>query len=82
MGLALGDPKRLRAAGLKAQPTTARKRIAVTLVALLPGMALALSGDASAFLLWLGACATAGWFTTIWLGNPGQSIGQRRNRRR
>lgn len=76
VGLCLGDPKRMRTSGLTGMAASVRMRIAVTLIALSPGIVLALMGDAPAFLVWLGACALAGWVTTIWLSSFKCSIGR------
>ena len=76
VSLCLGDPKRMRTSGLTGTAASVRVRIAVTLAALFPGIALALMGDAPAFLVWLGACAVAGWFTTIWLSSSKRSVGR------
>ena len=70
LALCVGDPKRVRSGGLGGQTASVRKRRGLTLIALLPGIALAWSGDAPAFLVWLGACAVTGWFSTMWLSRP------------
>ena len=40
--------------------------------ACLPGLVCALAGDASAFLIWLGGSAVAGWFVALWFGQARQ----------
>jgi hypothetical protein len=66
--LCMGDPKRRRSSqqGGAAQGTALRRLLAFALV--LPGIGLALTGDAAAFMVWLGGCAVAGWFVTLWFG--------------
>lgn len=63
--LCLGDPKRRRSARLsgKAQGTAVRRLSAAA--SLLPGIIYALSGDAAAFLIWLGGYAVVGWLVTL-----------------
>ena len=56
-----GDPKRRRVSGLPGAEQAAIVRRALLLATLLPGTILALRGDASAFLVWFGACAIGGW---------------------
>lgn len=56
-----GDPKRRRVAGLPDSGHGAIGRRLMSLAVLLPGLALAAAGDASAFLVWFGSCAIGGW---------------------
>jgi hypothetical protein len=56
-----GDPKRRRIAGLRSGKQPVHVRRLLVLASLLPGACIALSGDASAFLIWLGICAIGGW---------------------
>lgn len=56
-----GDPKRRRVAGLRSGGDGAARRRLMAAAALLPGLALAATGDAAAFLVWLGSCAIGGW---------------------
>lgn len=65
--LCLGDPKRLRAARLPGTGHSITVRRATAAAALLPGLGLALSGQAAAFLIWLGGSMAAGWIVTICL---------------
>lgn len=73
LSLCLGDPKRMRTRGLTGRDASVRKRSILTLIAILPGIVMALIGNAPAFLVWLGACAITGWFITLWasLTRPG-----------
>ncbi len=59
-----GDPKRRRLTGQREQADSSRKRRMLSALALVPGAILAGLGDASAFLVWFGACAIAGWLVT------------------
>lgn len=67
--LAFGDPKRRRAAGLYGGHGRA-KRYCYAAATLLPGVLLALTGNAAMWLIWFGGCAVAGWLITLWLGRP------------
>ncbi|MET1753975.1 hypothetical protein ABVV53_00630 [Novosphingobium sp. RD2P27] len=62
--LCLTDPKRRRALGLQAATNNSAHRGLVVCAAILPGLILAVAGDAAAFLLWLGGCAVIGWLIT------------------
>ena len=55
------DPKRRRTARAPASAQPLPLRRFYLIAALLPGAALALQGDAAAFLLWLGSSAIGGW---------------------
>ena len=72
--LCIGDPKRRRTAGLRGEGyrTTARRAFAAA--AMLPGLGLALMGDAAAFLVWIGAATIIGWLLA-------QSFNHRTSRR-
>ncbi|HEX7858236.1 MAG TPA: hypothetical protein VF503_31525 [Sphingobium sp.] len=71
--LCRGDPKRRRSARAAGagQAVTTRRLLAVT--ACLPGILLALMGDAAAFLIWMGGGGVLGWFTTLWFGRRGKA---------
>lgn len=58
--LAWGDPKRRRSQR-RGGGHSATQRKLLAAVILLPGTALALSGEWPAFLIWLGFAASAGW---------------------
>lgn len=62
--LALGDPKRRRAAGLGAGHGKARRYLYVAGIAV-PGLLIALSGNAAMWLIWFGGCAVAGWLVAL-----------------
>jgi len=64
--LCQGDPKRLRAAGLRSAAMLPRRRRGLAALACLPGLGCALSGNSAAFMLWLGGCALAGWISATW----------------
>ncbi|AMK20129.1 hypothetical protein [Sphingobium sp. MI1205] len=66
--LALGDPKRRRANGLP-NSLGKVKRHAYLIGAILPGIVIALSGDAAMWLIWFGGCAVAGWLIALWLAS-------------
>lgn len=70
--LCANDPKRRRSAGLADALQTSAIRRSFAALACLPGVVLALMGDAAAFLMWLGACASLGWFVTLWFGDRRQ----------
>jgi len=55
------NPKRRRTARLPGGNLTLASRQLCVMAALLPGIILALQGNASAFLMWLGSCAVGGW---------------------
>lgn len=63
--LCLNDPKRRRALGLPGAPNNSARRRLMVCAAILPGLILAIAGDAAAFLLWLGGCAVTGWLITM-----------------
>lgn len=75
--LGLGDPKRRRAARRGAGHRETVRRL-LSFLALLPGMAFLLYGDAAAFLLWLGGAAVAGWIVTLVLASRSDPKGVRR----
>lgn len=58
--LAWGDPKRRRSQRRRGGHSPAQRRLLAAVI-LLPGLALAFSGEWPAFLIWLGFAATAGW---------------------
>jgi hypothetical protein len=64
--LALGDPKRRRAAGLSGGHGRS-KRYLYVLGVVLPGLPIALTGEAAMWLIWFGGCAVAGWLAALWL---------------
>ncbi|MEO1078626.1 MAG: hypothetical protein AAFY29_03655 [Pseudomonadota bacterium] len=59
------DPKRLRVYGLVPRQRSLAGRLARSVLILLPGIALLLSGSASAFTIWLGAAGLLGWFVAL-----------------
>lgn len=63
--LGVTDAKRRRAAGaMSGSPSpTARRTLAAT--ALAPAVALAWAGQASGFVIWLGALTLAGWALSL-----------------
>jgi len=70
--LCLGDPKRNRAAGMREAGQTKRQRQVLTAAICLPGLICALTGDAAAFLIWLGGCGVIGWSLAIWFSRGAQ----------
>jgi hypothetical protein len=66
--LCRSDPKRRRTARLAAAGPGALMRGMRVALACVPGLLLALSGDAAAFLIWLGGSAVAGWLIALWFG--------------
>jgi hypothetical protein len=58
--LCAGDPKRRRVSGSAGSLSKGHRRL-IASGACLPGVWCALQGDAAALLVWLGACALAGW---------------------
>jgi len=71
--LGWGDPKRRRTARLPGDGQSVRVRRLLAAAACLPGLYCALTGDAAAFLIWLGGCGVAGWFVTLGFGQPRQN---------
>lgn len=67
--LALGDPKRRRAAGLDAGHGKARRYLYVAGVTV-PGLFIALSGDVAMWLIWFGSCAVGGWLVALRFAGP------------
>ncbi|MEJ7933766.1 hypothetical protein WG907_05765 [Sphingobium sp. AN558] len=65
LAVALGDPKRRRSARLSGNGHRPAQRRLLTVCALLPGLFCIGHGDPSAFLIWLGGCAVAGWLIAI-----------------
>lgn len=63
--LCLRDPKRMRSVRLKGAPQGTGTRRILTAASLLPGLALAVNGNAAAFLIWLGGYAVVGWLVTL-----------------
>ncbi|AJR23389.1 hypothetical protein TZ53_06195 [Sphingobium sp. YBL2] len=59
--LCIGDPKRRRSSGASGKVQSRMQRWCLTGVLCLPGIAFALSGDAAAFMMWLGGTAFIGW---------------------
>ncbi len=59
-----GDPKRRRIAGLPGGAHRPGARRLLVAAALLPGVALAVGGDAAGFLIWLGTAVVGGWLVT------------------
>jgi hypothetical protein len=58
--LCAGDPKRRRVSGSGGGLSQGHRRL-LSGGACLPGVWCALQGDGAALLVWLGACALAGW---------------------
>ena len=75
--LALGDPKRRRAAGLSDGHGKARRYFHV-LGAAAPGLLIALTGDAAMWLIWFGGCAVGGWAVGLWFASRGEASGGKR----
>lgn len=59
--LGIGDPKRRRSSGLSGKVPSKMQRWCLTTTLCLPGIAFLLSGDAAAFMMWLGGTAFIGW---------------------
>ena len=59
------DPKRRRAAGTSGPGSGLLFRRVLAIAACLPGLLFIFSGDAAAFLIWLGGCGVAGWLTAL-----------------
>ncbi|ALR19018.1 hypothetical protein ATN00_00490 [Sphingobium baderi] len=72
--LCLGDPKRIRVGRVPRREWRRRSRQALSVAAGIPGLLLALSGDAAAFLVWLGACALCGWVVAVWFSAGRQKM--------
>ncbi|MET0271323.1 MAG: hypothetical protein ABW173_12935 [Sphingomonas sp.] len=64
--LCIGDPKRRRAQRIAGAGQDAATRRLIAAAACLPGLACAIMGDASAFLVWLGGSGAAGWLIALW----------------
>ncbi len=73
MALCVGDPKRNRAAGARRGSQTKRMRQLLSGAACVPGIICALTGDAAAFLIWLGGCGVIGWSIAIWFRHSRQA---------
>ncbi len=74
LALCIGDPKRKRATGMREAGQAKWLRQTLTAAACLPGLICALTGDAAAFLIWLGGCVVIGWSMAIWFSRPPQEI--------
>lgn len=62
------DPKRLRSsAESRVLPHGNRVRQSLTLLVLLPGLALMVIGQWSAFLIWCGGLPALGWLMVQWM---------------
>ena len=59
--LCSGDPKRRRSNGASGKVQSRMQRWCLTGALCLPGIVFALSGDAAAFMIWLGGTAFIGW---------------------
>lgn len=66
--LCVGDPKRRRTARIKGGEQSSKIRWMLSAAACLPGLYLAGTGDAAAFLIWLGGCSVVGWFVALGFG--------------
>ena len=75
VALCLGDPKRRRSGRLRGEGQSRTARRLLVAATLLPGLWLALIGDAAAFLVWMGGCAAAGWFVTLWFSRADKRAG-------
>lgn len=64
--LCRGDPKRRRTAHAAGTSQSATVRRMLVAIACLPGLLIVLSGDAAAFLIWLGGSTAIGWLITLW----------------
>lgn len=60
--LCVGDPKRRRTAGLRGDRGGKGMRRLLVIGSVLPGVALALAGDAAAVMIWIGGYAVFGWW--------------------
>src|SRR3546814_10393192 len=58
--LCIGDPKRRRSAEKNSNGMATSRRRILTVIACVPGIVCALTGDSAAFLMWLGGCALVG----------------------
>lgn len=70
--LCAGDPKRRRSSRASGKAQSKMQRWCLTSAICLPGLAFALSGDAAAFMMWLGGTGLIGWIVTqifLWM-NP------------
>lgn len=76
-GLALRDPKRVRSLARRghrvAAPLAPLQRRLLTLLALLPGVALCITGAWAAFLMWMGSLTVGGWLMANLLAWKSQS---------
>ncbi|CAN5323952.1 hypothetical protein BH11PSE5_BH11PSE5_29180 [soil metagenome] len=70
LAIALGDPKRRRAAQQSGEGHSPAQRRLLTFCVLLPGFICIVRGDPSAFLIWLGGCAVMGWITAVAFSRP------------
>ena len=68
IALGKGDPKRRRAVGLPGDGHSTHRRRLLAALACLPGVYCVLSGDAAAFMMWLGGCGVTGWLVTLGFG--------------
>lgn len=55
------DAKRRRVAGAAPAGIGQDKRRFMAIAAVVPGAALAATGDSASFLIWLGSCVMGGW---------------------
>ena len=65
------DPKRSRLSAGNWDAPSRLPRGLLTLLAILPGVLLLLSGQTAAFLIWLGGASVAGWGIVHLLPRPG-----------
>jgi hypothetical protein len=63
--LCVGDPKRRRTSGRAFGGHSVGARRLLAAACALPGLGLALFGDAAGFLMWGGGCALSGWLLAI-----------------
>src|SRR3546814_1930708 len=74
--LCIGDPKRRRSAEKNSNGMATSRRRILTVIACVPGIVCALTGDSAAFLMWLGGCALVGWAAAFCFLSVGRSDGQ------
>lgn len=65
-----GDPKRRRTARLAGGEQGRRTRRTLVAAACVPGLLLAVLGDAAAVLIWLGGCSLTGWLLALGFVGP------------
>src|SRR3546814_19919207 len=76
--LCIGDPKRRRSAEKNSNGMATSRRRILTVIACVPGIVCALTGDSAAFLKWLGGCALVGWAAAFCFRAVGRAARQLR----